>query len=188
MIAHQLFQPFRLKSLALKNRIVMAPMTRSFSPGGVVTEAAEIKAEGLASLTDGLARALLVEEFNRILISRIILPGFTSGIRVFEEKDDLLPFEEAKLYGHNAVHAMLLQSLNHVEFAPRIGIGIGEQHVGIAGGPGAVEQRGQFVHVFVHEQVRGAVNPPLERGGVGGCGRGQEQGGAEQRAEVHGAS
>jgi 2,4-dienoyl-CoA reductase-like NADH-dependent reductase (Old Yellow Enzyme family) len=31
----QLFQPFRLRSLQLKNRIVMAPMTRSFSPGGV---------------------------------------------------------------------------------------------------------------------------------------------------------
>lgn len=30
-----LFQPFRVKSLALKNRIVMAPMTRSFSPQGV---------------------------------------------------------------------------------------------------------------------------------------------------------
>ncbi|MBW6504727.1 NADH:flavin oxidoreductase [bacterium] len=35
MTTHQLFQPFRLKSLELKNRIVMAPMTRSFSPGGV---------------------------------------------------------------------------------------------------------------------------------------------------------
>jgi 2,4-dienoyl-CoA reductase-like NADH-dependent reductase (Old Yellow Enzyme family) len=35
MPAQQLFQPFRLKSLELKNRIVMAPMTRSFSPGGV---------------------------------------------------------------------------------------------------------------------------------------------------------
>jgi 2,4-dienoyl-CoA reductase-like NADH-dependent reductase (Old Yellow Enzyme family) len=30
-----LFQPFKLKSLALKNRIVMAPMTRSFAPEGV---------------------------------------------------------------------------------------------------------------------------------------------------------
>ncbi|KAB0681189.1 NADH:flavin oxidoreductase [Aureimonas leprariae] len=30
-----LFQPFRLKGVELKNRIVMAPMTRSFSPGGV---------------------------------------------------------------------------------------------------------------------------------------------------------
>ena len=33
-----LFQPFRIKSLALKNRIVMAPMTRSFSPAGVPGE------------------------------------------------------------------------------------------------------------------------------------------------------
>ncbi|MDP1736216.1 MAG: NADH:flavin oxidoreductase [Caulobacter sp.] len=32
-----LFQPFKLKSLTLKNRIVMAPMTRSFSPDGVPT-------------------------------------------------------------------------------------------------------------------------------------------------------
>src|ERR1035441_9502886 len=37
MSAQQLFQPFRLKSLELKNRIVMAPMTRSFSPEGVPT-------------------------------------------------------------------------------------------------------------------------------------------------------
>jgi len=29
------------------------------------------------------------------------------GIGVFIEKDDLLPFEEAKLYGHNAIHALL---------------------------------------------------------------------------------
>lgn len=32
-----LFKPFSLKSLNIKNRIVMAPMTRSFSPGGVPT-------------------------------------------------------------------------------------------------------------------------------------------------------
>ena len=32
-----LFRPFQYKSLKLKNRIVMAPMTRTFSPGGVPT-------------------------------------------------------------------------------------------------------------------------------------------------------
>lgn len=32
-----LFQPFQLKSLRTPNRIVMAPMTRSFSPGGIPT-------------------------------------------------------------------------------------------------------------------------------------------------------
>lgn len=37
MPTQQLFQSFQLKSLKLKNRIVMAPMTRSFSPGGVPT-------------------------------------------------------------------------------------------------------------------------------------------------------
>lgn len=37
MSADSLFQPFQLKSLTLKNRIVMAPMTRSFSPDGVPT-------------------------------------------------------------------------------------------------------------------------------------------------------
>lgn len=35
MSAESLFRPFELKSLKLKNRLVMAPMTRSFSPGGV---------------------------------------------------------------------------------------------------------------------------------------------------------
>jgi mannitol-1-phosphate 5-dehydrogenase len=74
---------------------------------GIISSAEEMKRLGLAPLVPGLEKCVLVEEFNRILISRITLPGFTRGIRVFEEKDDLLPFEEAKLYGHNAVHALL---------------------------------------------------------------------------------
>ncbi len=37
MSSNALFSPFSLKSLQLKNRLVMAPMTRSFSPGGVPT-------------------------------------------------------------------------------------------------------------------------------------------------------
>src|ERR1035437_728770 len=74
---------------------------------GVVTAPEQIKAEGLACLVDGSPRALLVEEFNRILITQIRLPGFKRGIEAFIEKPDLLPFEEAKLYGHNAVHALM---------------------------------------------------------------------------------
>ena len=35
--AEPLFQPFTLQHLHLKNHVVMAPMTRSFSPGGVPT-------------------------------------------------------------------------------------------------------------------------------------------------------
>ena len=61
----------------------------------------------LAAITADLPRAFLVEEFNRILITQITLANFQRGIEVFAEKPDLLPFEEAKLYGHNAVHALL---------------------------------------------------------------------------------
>ena len=74
---------------------------------GVVTGLESIRAEGLACLTENFPRAFLVEEFNRILVTNITLAGFKRGLDVFIEKPDLLPFEEAKLYGHNAVHALI---------------------------------------------------------------------------------
>ncbi|MCL5281286.1 MAG: hypothetical protein M1376_15405 [Planctomycetes bacterium] len=73
----------------------------------VVTDPGQMAAQGLAPIAPGLDRAFLVEEFNRILVSRTMIPGFVPAIGVFIEKDDLLPFEEAKLYGHNAIHALL---------------------------------------------------------------------------------
>lgn len=74
---------------------------------GIVNDPQEMVEQKLAPAIAGGSRAFLVEEFNRILISRVHLPGFIRGISVFEEKEDLLPFEEAKLYGHNASHALL---------------------------------------------------------------------------------
>jgi mannitol-1-phosphate 5-dehydrogenase len=73
----------------------------------VVTEPGEIAQRNLTTIAPGIQRAFLVEQFNRILVSRTKIPGFKPGIEVFIEKDDLLPFEEAKLYGHNAIHALL---------------------------------------------------------------------------------
>ena len=73
----------------------------------VVTDPAEIAELKLAPITDGIKRAFLVEEFNHILVSRIRISDFKPGIEVFIEKDDLLAFEEAKLYGHNAIHALI---------------------------------------------------------------------------------
>ena len=73
----------------------------------VINDPGEIARRGLAPVAPGFPRAFLVESFNRILISKITLPGFKPGITAFEEKDDLLPFEEAKLYGHNAIHTLL---------------------------------------------------------------------------------
>lgn len=66
-----------------------------------------IRDQGLSPIVPGLDRAFLVEAFNRILISRVPWADFTRGLDMFEEKPDLLPFEEAKLYGHNAVHALV---------------------------------------------------------------------------------
>jgi mannitol-1-phosphate 5-dehydrogenase len=79
---------------------------------GVVAAPAEIREQGLKTVTRFEARAFLVESFNRILVSRTCFgarpanPSFRRGIEVFEEKADLLPFEEAKLYGHNSTHAV----------------------------------------------------------------------------------
>jgi len=73
----------------------------------VVTDSGEIADAKLVTIAPGIERAFLVEEFNRILVTRAKVSGFRPGIEVFIEKDDLLPFEEAKLYGHNAVHALL---------------------------------------------------------------------------------
>lgn len=73
----------------------------------IVTEPTEIAERKLATIAPGIERAFLVEEFNRILVTRTRISNFGPGIEVFIEKDDLLPFEEAKLYGHNAIHALL---------------------------------------------------------------------------------
>jgi mannitol-1-phosphate 5-dehydrogenase len=72
---------------------------------GIIQGKEAVEEMDLEPITPDLPRAILVEEFNRILISKI--PGVERGITVFREKDDLLPFEEAKLYGHNAIHSLI---------------------------------------------------------------------------------
>lgn len=73
----------------------------------VIADPAEIADKKLAPIAPGIERAFLVEAFNKILVTKCHIPNFTPGISVFIEKEDLLPFEEAKLYGHNAIHALL---------------------------------------------------------------------------------
>jgi mannitol-1-phosphate 5-dehydrogenase len=72
-----------------------------------VTDPEEMNMLGLEPVTDNLPLAFLVEEFNRIMVTRTTVDGFEPGIKAFVQKADLLPFEEAKLYGHNAIHALL---------------------------------------------------------------------------------
>jgi mannitol-1-phosphate 5-dehydrogenase len=92
--------PDKLSNLNILNTVIG-------KMGGVINDEATIKEFGLKYITPGSKTAVLVEKFNDIIISRINLPGFKRGIEIFREKDDLLPFEEAKLFGHNAVHSML---------------------------------------------------------------------------------
>jgi mannitol-1-phosphate 5-dehydrogenase len=76
---------------------------------GVVSNPEQIKAQGLSSIAPKYPRAFLVEAFNHILVSKPDFgsgTSFSRGIDVFQEKTDLMPFEEAKLYGHNATHAL----------------------------------------------------------------------------------
>jgi mannitol-1-phosphate/altronate dehydrogenase len=74
----------------------------------VIMDPREVQVRNLAPITPSYGRAFLVEAFNRILISKVnFAEPFRRGLAVLQEKDDLLPFEEAKLYGHNATHAIL---------------------------------------------------------------------------------
>jgi len=89
---------------ALRERVrflntVVGKMSGTSRPGG-----------GLSPVAPAVRRAFLVESFNRILVSTVDFGDsakpFRRGIGTFEEKPDLLPFEHAKLYGHNATHAL----------------------------------------------------------------------------------
>ena len=79
---------------------------------GVVTDPKVIQAKNLAPIIPEESRAFLVEAFNQILVSQAAFdqgegePAFRRGISVFQEKSNLQPFEEAKLFGHNATHAL----------------------------------------------------------------------------------
>ncbi len=129
----------RLESFQILNTVI-AKMS------GVVEGAGEIGRLGLAALTPRMNRAVLVEEFNRILISKIELSnkefvGFARGIEVFEEKEQLLPYEEVKFYGHNAVHAVLGYLAYHEDYEEMSQIG-GDEGLFALGRQTLVEELG----------------------------------------------
>lgn len=57
----------------------------------------------LLPIVPGAERAFLVEAFDTILVSAC---PFVRRLDRLIEKPDLRPFEDAKLYGHNAIHAL----------------------------------------------------------------------------------
>lgn len=89
----------RLKSFQILNTVIG-------KMSGVKQSIDDIKELGLTPIVPDTEKAILVEEFNKILVTKVNPPAVRQ-IPVFEEKDELLPFEEAKLYGHNAIHSVL---------------------------------------------------------------------------------
>jgi mannitol-1-phosphate/altronate dehydrogenase len=76
---------------------------------GLIDDPAEVRALGLATIAAGLDAAFLVEAFDRILVSRAAPARggpIHPGMPALREVDDLTPFEDAKLLGHNAIHAL----------------------------------------------------------------------------------
>jgi mannitol-1-phosphate 5-dehydrogenase len=106
-LEHDVFGGLNSAELASAKRHMQMLNTVIGKMSSVVVDPVQIGQLGLAPIVPGADEAFLVEAFNRILISQISLPEFDRRIEVFEEKADLLPFEEAKLYGHNAIHALL---------------------------------------------------------------------------------
>jgi mannitol-1-phosphate 5-dehydrogenase len=71
-----------------------------------VVDLSDCRHNGLEPLCPSADRGHLVEEFNQILISDA--PGIAERqVKNLFVKSDLYPFEEAKLYGHNAIHFLL---------------------------------------------------------------------------------
>ncbi len=136
----------------------------------VVTDADEIQAQQLAPVTNGATRAFLVEEFNRILVTRITLPGFERGLGMFEEKTDLLPCEEAKLYGHNATHALLGYLANEKGYRFMSDCAADKELMQFAreafleeSGRALIHKRGGFDRLFTLEGYREYVDDLMER-------------------------
>lgn len=113
----------------------------------------------LARVVPGLDRAFLVEAFNRILVSQCDLDPAPVGMDVFVEKPDLLPFEEAKLYGHNATHA-LVGYMAHQKGYETMSAALGNPDL-----------RGRARDAFIHESgvaliaKHGGVDPLFTPGG-----------------------
>jgi mannitol-1-phosphate/altronate dehydrogenase len=72
----------------------------------VIRDVDEIQEAELTTFSSEGTEAFLVEAFNSILVSQVDLSRTSGrGISQLVEKADLIPFEHAKIHGHNATHA-----------------------------------------------------------------------------------
>jgi mannitol-1-phosphate 5-dehydrogenase len=74
---------------------------------GAITDERQIAEFGLERLTPAGDRAVLVEAAGDVLAAPAGPDGSSPRLTFLREKRDLRPFAEAKLYGHNAAHALI---------------------------------------------------------------------------------
>jgi len=78
--------------------------------GGPIDDPKLIEELGLKKLTDNASRAFLVEDFNKIIIEKIQIPAepdFQTGFPSFDQVENIAPYEDVKLLGHNSTHFLL---------------------------------------------------------------------------------
>ncbi len=113
--ADSLFQPFESDKLSLKNRVVMAPMTRSFSPGGVPTD--DVAAYYARRAKHGVG--LIITEGTTVNQSGA---SFDANIPTFHGKEALAGWKKVV----DAVHAeggKIAPQLWHVGMTRKVGTG-----------------------------------------------------------------
>lgn len=125
---------------------------------------------GLEPLVPEGGPGFLAEAFNRILISKVSLAGRDSALTAFQQKMDLLPFEHAKLYGHNAVHMLLgllcqrrgLETVDQARQFPEL-IGAIRGAFLEEAGPGVIHAHAQEDHLFTQGGWRAYAEELVER-------------------------
>ncbi|OIO76178.1 MAG: hypothetical protein AUJ85_01125 [Elusimicrobia bacterium CG1_02_37_114] len=78
--------------------------------GGVQSDMKLIKKLELQPMTSGDKEAMLVEDFDKIIVEKEYLSrkySFETEFSRFHSTDDIGLYEENKLFGHNAVHSLL---------------------------------------------------------------------------------
>jgi mannitol-1-phosphate 5-dehydrogenase len=149
----------------------------------VVTDPNRITNENLTPIVPGLDRALLVEAFNRILVDQVTLPDFERGLSAFIEKPDLAPFAAAKIFGHNAIHALLgylahEQGLHYMHeagkhedmmdfakeaFLTESGVGLRHKYAGVADDLFTEEGFEAYTEDLLTRMVNPFLRDPVER-------------------------
>jgi mannitol-1-phosphate 5-dehydrogenase len=136
----------------------------------VLNDKLEIADKQLKTIAPGIDRAFLVEEFNKILVTKCNIDGFTPGIKVFFEKEDLMLFEEAKLFGHNAIHALMAYlgafkgytMMSQLRDDPRI-MQIAEKAFIHESGAALIKKYSHFDELFTETGFRQYASDLLER-------------------------